>query len=236
MLLTPTLLINWTCKENCQLDTSRSSHPFLTLFRNKHPTPGETYFGIPAPQGKPTHFHQSDVVQGNALRKTLTLTDLSFGCKRYLFFPLDFKTCQDGIIQACRPQLWAIICERPQFSLGSLPGNSEKNQFLGLNMLYNKPIPSIFERNKLWTWIVNLWPESWLWFVFCFSQAPSEVLITFIFYCGHWHSQLRDRPWGSVQSPFNFVQPNRFDQIILTSLNHSFEMGAKTLYLAEVDF
>ena len=32
---------------------------------------------------------------------------------------------------------------------------------------------------------------------------------------------------------FNLVQQSHFDQITLTSLNQSFEVGAKTLYLAE---
>ena len=100
VLPTPTVLMNLTCKENCQLSTPRCSHSFLTVFRNKHPKPDETCFGFPAPQGKPKHFYQSDVVQGNALKKRLSLTDLLFVCRRYLFIPLDFKTCPNGIIQA----------------------------------------------------------------------------------------------------------------------------------------
>ena len=32
---------------------------------------------------------------------------------------------------------------------------------------------------------------------------------------------------------FNLVQQSHFDQITLTSLNQSFEVGAKTLYLAD---
>ena len=87
----------------------------------------------------------------------------------------------------CRPQLWAVIQAWPQFCLWSLPGNSEKNQFLGLNMLYNKPIPSIFKRKRQTFNMDSELVARTLALVFiCFSQSPSEIFITYIFHCGHW--------------------------------------------------
>ena len=143
---------------------------------------------------------------------------------------LDFQTCWTVLSKPCRPQLWAIIRGWPQFCQGSLPVNSENNQFIGLNV-HDWPTPPMFwKKDKILTGIVNVWPESWLWLVFHFHEGSLKHLLSLFLYLDMGHNK---EMLGVSPISFNLVQQSHFGQITLTSLNQSFEVGAKTLYLAD---
>lgn len=94
VLLTPTLLINLTCKENCQPNTFS-----LDSLQKQASNTRKSCFSFPA-------LHRAYISTSQRLsrvmswEKNLTLTYLSFGCKRFLFSPLIFQACWAGITQA----------------------------------------------------------------------------------------------------------------------------------------
>ena len=108
--------------------------------------------------------------------------------------------------------------------------NSENNQFIGLNV-HDWPTPPMFwKKDKILTGIVNVWPESWLWLVFHFHEGSLKHLLSLFLYLDMGHNK---EMLGVSPISFNLVQQSHFGQITLTSLNQSFEVGAKTLYLAD---
>ena len=119
-----------------------------------------------------------------------------------------FSDLLNCLIQAMWPQVWAIICEWPQFCQRSVPVNSENNQFIGLNV-YDWLIPPTFwkKETKFWLgeWTCDQNPGSGL-----SSISMRTLWNTWYLYFCIWTWGTIRRCWGSVQSPSTL-----FDKVTL---------------------